>query len=357
MHNPTPPWLVKADDGIWELYLDHTLLSSARMCESSFILSYVQNYRPKGLMPWPLKFGILMHHCMEWFYKKEMELGNTTADLSIDPIVEAGTFPTREWLEYGANLWRELGLASYSQFPQFKAIGGMAGFILTLGQYAEYYHRLGNDLRPIALEIAFGRNKEVPLLVNHLEYKYAPFRLYLAGRIDYLFDDGRRIGAMDHKTFSMAGKNPMSTYEVQEGMTGYIYAMQYIYEKLKMQMHSIKDKQALDFERDTNVLWLNFILTKGETDLTKKFMRVPLYKTPYQLEEFRQRQIATAAKIFQMVVEGRPPDFNTSVCTNFWHSTCQFQPVHRLPSKGDMDIILSREFTIEKAWNPEAVDK
>jgi hypothetical protein len=276
---------------------------------------------------------------MEWFYKKEMQLGIETVSIE---------FPTRKWLEYGANLWRELGLDSYSQFPQFKAIGGMSGFILTLGQYAEYYHRLGNNLKPLALEIAFGKNKEVPLLENHLEYKYAPFRLYLAGRLDYIFDDGRRIGAMDHKTFSMSGKNPMSTYEVQEGMTGYIYAMHYIYNA-----HMKKE----NFKRDTNVLWLNFILTKAEADLTKKFMRVPLYKTPYQLEEFRQRQIATAAKIFQMVVEGRPPDFNTSVCTNYWHSTCQFQPVHRLPSKGDMDIILSREFTIEKAWNPEAVDK
>jgi len=320
-----PQFVSLAEDGVYEFYLDHTLLASARMCEARFDLDHIQMYKPKTL-PWALDFGTLVHLCMEFYHKHEMT----------GKVLELKSF-----LEYGSKSWRDGGYDKYAQLPQYKAVGGFSGFIVLLTQYHTYYQQQTN-LKPIALEIAFGRNKEVPLLADATLYKWAPFRLYLSGRMDIIFDDGRRLGSMDHKTFSMAGKNPMTGYEVQEGMTGYIYAMNYIY----------KAHFSHLIQRDTNVLWLNFILTKAEEDLNKRFQRVPLYKTASQLEEYRLRQISTCAKIYQLLVEGRPPDFNASVCTNYWHSTCHYQPVHRLSSKEDQLIVLGKEFKKEE-WNPE----
>lgn len=320
-----PHFISIAEDGVYEFYIDHTIMASARMCEARFWLDHVEGYKPKTL-PWALDFGTLVHSCLEYFHAHEMS---------------GEKLELRAFLEYGAKLWRDGMYDKYVDLPQFKAVGGFQGFIILLTQYQQYYSPRTN-LKPIALEIPFGRNKEVPILDNPTIFKWAPFRIYLSGKMDIIFDDGRRLGPMDHKTFSMVGKNPMTGYEVQEGMTGYIYAMNYIYKKHFAHL----------IERDTNVLWLNFILTKGEADLNKKFQRVPLYKTASQLEEYRLRQISTCAKIYQMIIDGRTPDFNASVCTNYWHSVCHYQPVHRLSSKEDQLIILGKDFKKE-IWNPE----
>jgi hypothetical protein len=123
--------------------------------------------------------------------------------------------------------------------------------------------------------------------------------------------------------------------------------MNYLYQKLKIDL-------GLDLERETNVLWLNFINTRQGGDLNQRFQRVPLYKTPGQLEEYRIRQISTAAKLYQIIFQGRGPDWNTSVCTNYWHSFCPYQQVHRLASSSDQLIILSKQFKKE-VWNPETI--
>lgn len=321
-----PHWLIIGDNGVPELYLDHTLLQSARMCESRFILDHVQLYRSKGL-PWSLDFGTLIHHCMEFYYKAE---------------IEGSTLSLKDYLEHAAKLWRDGNYDRYKDTPQYKAVAGFPGFIAMLTQYWTFY-QAQTRLKPIGLEIAFGKNKEVPILEDATLYPWAPFRLYLSGRLDFIFDDGRRIGPLDHKSFSMAGKNPMTTYEVQEGMTGYIYAMTHIYQK----------HYAHLLQRDTNVLWLNFILTKPEEDMNKKFQRIPLFKTPNQLEEYRVRQISTAAKIYQMLFQGRPPDFNAMVCNNYFHSLCPYQPVHRLSSTADQLVILGKDFVQGHGWDPE----
>jgi hypothetical protein len=328
-----PNFIQKAPtDGVWELYLDHSILSSARMCEARFWLDYVEAKESKGMISWPLAYGSLIHKQMEHYYKAQME----------------GKFELRKWLEFSVAKWYELRMPAYKDYPQFKSIGGFEGFVTSTTQYAEYYNRSIDNLKPIALEIPFGKAKEVPLLEDHTLYRYAPFRLYLSGRMDFIFDNGRNIGPLDHKSFSIAGKNPVLGYEVQEGMTGYVYAMDYIYKNHFAIIPGM-------FGRSTNILWLNFMLTKTEPDLNKKFQRIPLYKTPYQLEAWRMRQISTAAKIYQLLFEDRVPDFNAHVCTNYFHSTCPYQPVHRLGTEQDMFTILSKDFQVrQNQWNPEA---
>jgi hypothetical protein len=312
-------------------------------------------------MPWPLRFGILIHDCMEELYKRLMikQANNDTGYV----VEYEGQSPKRtkvpflwsqdnlnSWLEFCANLWRVGQLDAYSNLPAFKTLNGFNGFVLILIGYSEHYAKNydKNNLKCVALEIGFGKNKEVPILEDAGLYSYAPFRLYLSGRLDYIFDDGNRIGPLDHKTYSRAG-NPQLPFEVQEGMTGYCYAMTHMYKKLR---------EALNFPesyvRRTDTVWMNHIFVPSELDPHKKFQRIPLYKTEYQLEQWRQRQISTVASLHQILFEGRLPNWNTSVCTNWYHGNCTYHPVHRLGSERDMFIILNSQFTRDQeVWNPE----
>src|SRR5580693_2861978 len=99
-----PHWVKMANDGIPEFFLDHTMLSSARMCESRFYLDHVENYRSKTT-PWALDFGQLFHSCIEWYYK---------AKLSDD-------YTLKGWLEYSTKLWDDQHFDQYNHLPQSKA--------------------------------------------------------------------------------------------------------------------------------------------------------------------------------------------------------------------------------------------
>lgn len=343
-----PQFVSIADDGVVEYYLDHTLLQSLRQCESKFCLDFIENYRGKGKLPWALQFGTLFHECMEFFYAAEIK----------------GLYPAQsefatKFCEFGAAAWHRYGMDLYKDLPQYKKLGGFQNFIVLLGQYLTFYKREFNRLKPVALEIAFGRNKEVPLLEDHNLYKWAPFRLYYAGRLDYIFDDGTRLGPLDHKTFSRTDKNPLTSYEVQEGMTGYVYAMKYIYDNLKKFGILIKQGdgsliQQRFYERRVDCVWMNFIAVPYEADIFKRFQRIPLFKSDFQLEEWRLRQISSTAKLHQILFEGRQPDFNAAVCTNMFYGTCPYQDVHRQATAENQLVILNSQFEKQQMeWNPE----
>jgi hypothetical protein len=124
-----------------------------------------------------------------------------------------------------------------------------------------------------------------------------------------------------------------------------------MYKKIKENILSTHPGQT--FDRQTNVVWMNFIFTPHSDKPHEKFQRIPLYKTEFQLEQWRQRQISTVGKLHQILFEGRKPDWNTQVCTNYWHSTCSYQGVHRLGTERDMFTILNAHFNQEQPWDPE----
>ena len=338
-----PQFVSIAEDGVAEYFCDHTLLSTLRGCESRFVLDFVENYRGKGMPPWSLHFGSLFHECMEFFYGVELKRNQGLVTTTDKEFVE-------QFLEWGARRWRDYQMDSFSQLPQYKRLNGFMGFCTLLGQYCEYYRREFNRLKPVALEIAFGRNKEVPLLEDHTKYQWAPFRLYYAGRLDYIFDDGTNLGPLDHKTFSRVDKNPINSYEVQEGMTGYVYAMQHVYNRLKGQLNVDEH-----YYRMVDKIWMNFIGVPHETEYLKRFQRMQMIKTQEQLEDWRMRQISSTAKLHQILFQGRTPDWNANVCSNWFWGTCHYQQVHRQSTVASQLIVLQNNFTKErKEWNPEA---
>jgi hypothetical protein len=317
---------VDPSDGVVNMYLDHHSLSTFRSCEAAFELSMMGNVRPK-YKHWNLEFGIIFHTMIEHFYIGKRD----------------GNFDMDSWLSMAVGLWHEADMdGQFSEHKMYKTLGGLPGFLAMIIQYSEHFAKEVDRLRVIGIEIHFGKKKEVPLGTFGNGTKY-PVRCYLTGRIDFLMDSGAAIGPLDHKTTAFFRGNPTDSYEPQEGMTGYVFATQYIIEK---------NFPELLQGRKVDRIWMNFAQIAPDADPMKRFKRVPLFKTDWQLEEFRLRQIRTFEKIYTLVTSGARPDWNTSVCNNMFHSSCQYRNLHRQNSSSAMLQILNADFTVGKAWDP-----
>lgn len=334
-------WFKIGEDEVIELYLDHHALSTHRMCEAKFDLEIMQNYRGKGSVPWSLNFGTVFHKCVEMLYA----------------LRATGNFEFSTMLQLANQLWVEHDLDQYSEHKTFIALGGLPGFLVLLQQYAHFYSQESERLRPIGVEIPFGKNKEVPIGEfewhnNDLNYYdpgwYNKVRCYLTGRLDFLMDSGSAIGPMDHKTKAFFKGNPADDHDPQEGMTGYVYAANHI---IKHQFPELLQSRKVDR------IWMNYVQVKQESDFNKRFKRIPIFKTDYQLEQYRLRQLSTFERIFSMVTTNRTPDWNTSVCGNTFHQDCTFKGLHRQNTERDMFRILENDFYKAPAWDPDNVEE
>jgi hypothetical protein len=328
-------WASIAEDGALELFLDHHALSTYRMCEAKFELEILQNYRAKGMTPWSLNFGSVFHKVVEKIYEQRQ---NNQFDY--------------QWLvSYSTNLWAKAELDRYREHKTYQALNGLPGFLVLLSQYATFYAQENERLRPIGVELAFGKGREVPLgeysYINNEGY-WRRVRCFLSGRIDFLMDSGTAIGPMDHKTKAFFKGNPAEDHDPQEGMTGYIFAASRI----------IKAKfPELLASRKVDRVWMNYVQVKAETDLNKRFKRIPIFKTEWQLEQYRQRQLSTFGKILDLALTERAADWNTSVCANTFHQDCTFKHLHKLNTQHDMLRILNNDFEVAPAWNPDTIEE
>lgn len=326
-------WLKIGDDGVLEMYLDHHALSSFRMCEGYFELSIMANIRAVS-RSWNLEFGIIFHKMVELFY--------------IDK--KADVFELNTWLSKGIELWRLSRMDEFETHKMYKVLGGAYGFIAMMGQYANHFANEVDRLRVIGIEITFGKKKECVLGSFEVEGAYETtdsVRCYLTGRIDFLMDSGSAIGPLDHKTTAFFKGNPSESYDPQEGMTGYVFAAQHIIK------HSFPELMQ---NRKVDRIWMNFAQVTPDADAMKRFRRVPLYKTEYQLEEYRKRQLRTFHKIYDMLVLGERPDWNTSTCNNMFFSPCPYKELHSQNNGSNMLTILNNNFVVSKEWNPENLD-
>ena len=333
-------------DGVINLYLDHHSLATFRSCEAAFELGMMANIKPK-FKSWNLEFGIVFHSAVEKFYREK----------------QAGTFNLNNWLFDCMKYWHDASLdEQFYEHKMYQSLGGAEGFFAMMAQYAQHFAGEVDRLRIIGIEIHFGKKKEVPIGVfittkldptiqmhRRIEFdaKTTKVRCYLTGRIDFLMDSGNSIGPLDHKTTAFFKGNPADAYDPQEGMTGYVYATKYILEKNFPELIS---------GRKVDRIWMNFAQITPQADAMKRFKRVPIFKTDYQLEEFRRRQLRTFHKIYDMVILGERPDWSTDRCNNMFHSACQYRSLHRQNTPEGMLNVLQSDFVVSKAWDPEAVE-
>jgi hypothetical protein len=324
-------WITKVEKDKYEMILDHHMLSSWRMCQANFELLHIEGRRIKAGYSWSLEFGALLHKMIEHLYKWRLE----------------GTWSLDKTTQEAYHLWDEKNMDRFREHRTCKSLGGKLGFIALTHMYASYYGQDTERIRIIDTEVSFGRNKEVPLgsFQTIVDKKLVTVYCYLSGRIDFLADDGLKIGPIDHKTRASFNSHDLgATYNPHEGMTGYIYATKKIIE-------THYPEQAK--QRQVNTAWMNFIQVSHEVDPLKRFRRVLLMRTPYQLEEYRLRQIESFKDIFRYLQFSRKAQWNTEVCTHWYGNECVYRPVHRQPDEASQLIVLNNDYSVEEFWNPE----
>lgn len=338
--DPRIHWCVLADDGVIEFYLDNHMMQTFRACEERGVLDFVEGYGGEGRV-WFLDLGSVFHEIMESYYVTRSVLNFATFDFlsSVVPFV---------WNKYDMFYYEKLKDDDINK-KGYTELGGFAGLMQLMTQYCAHFSKDTEHFRVVGSELYFGKGKEVTLLDHlyntDLEKSPFPFRVYLCGKIDLLIDDGSSIGPMDHKTAAnFMGKSPIRNYEIHDGMTGYVYAARH----LVNQMPQINRLQV-------NKIWMNCIQIKLEADSMKRFRRLPIYKTDQQLEQYRQRMISTAQRIFTLLSYPEiVPQQNHMMCSNYMHRTCTYYDVHRQATKEDQQRILDVFFVKkEELWNPE----
>lgn len=340
-------WIKQTETNRYEMVLDHHMLATWRSCQAHFQHLHMEGRRPKNGYSWSLEFGILMHEIVQKIYDWK----------------DANDFTFEKVSYIAAKMWDEANMDKFKDHPTSKSLGGKMGFIALCLQYVNYYTSDTERLRIIGTEIGFGSNKEVPLgFFNHMQPLYSDEQLffqnttvekiridcYLSGRIDFLADDGNKIGPLDHKTRAAFGKKDLgAAYSPHDGMTGYIYATRHI---LNHRFPAMAEK------RKCNTAWMNFIQVSNEPDMMKRFKRSLVMRTDWQLEEYRERQIETFREIFQYLFYDRRPQWNTEACTHWYGVDCIYQKVHRLPDAASQLVVLTNDFTSGQFWNPEKDD-
>lgn len=340
-------WLKIAEDGIVEFYLDNQMMQSFRACEAYFVEAYIRKYGSNNPV-WFLSLGSAVHKMIEMYYLHRRD----------------SNFIMENWaISYGSKVWHALNMDQFKDRKEYQDLGGFPGFSTLLIQYANHFRFDNERFRVIGAELYFGKHKEVPLLSlpNEILTGATKFRLYLSGKIDLLIDDGESICPMDHKTSKdFRGQNPMISYELQDGMTGYIYAARKIIEKYNKTNASMHNLVNYIDRKPTNKIWMNFLQIKTvKGDISERFKRAPLFKTDQQLEDYRIRQIRTVQNIFSLItstsIDNLKPAYNTMMCNNWMHQQCPFHQVHRLGSDNHQ-LILNSTF-VKNEWDPEKPNK
>jgi len=343
--NPSIHWIKLTDEGTYELILDNSIMSCFRTCPSLFMMTWVEGFAPKIGKSWILDFGTIFHKLVEIYYKEFRTPG-------FDRIKWATEIAKEEWIAANMKFHRD--------HKEYNTIGGLPGFASLLLEYASRFSADNERIRVIGTEIAFGRNREVPLGSVYNMVRDAPrsdfanvyLRVFLAGRIDVLIDDRTSIGPLDHKTKGSFRGDPSKFYEIDEGPTGYIYAVNQILPKLLKELNL---EESL-LERSCNKILMNYISKTPTQDPAERFKRLPIFKTSDQLESYRRRMLLTAEDLFRALIRyavSKEASRSTNNCTGLYGSDCPFLAVHRQVSKENELMMLSANYEKRPIWNTE----
>lgn len=402
---------IKYDDetNTIELFLDHHMLSWARMCEAGFFFEHILQVRPnygkipatkqliidgqsvrvydtnfqgikkytENRKPWFLDFGEYLHYMFELFYTSFIHLDKENYVFDNLLKTDQECLNLQDFLEIGRKVWDIMDMDWYktSTNPQdtkkYEEVGGFTGVIRLLTEYYVYYMDL--RIRVVDTEIIFGYNREVPIgeffvsePYNWLtknpcrgdELRSFTVKCYLVGRIDLLIDNGRKIGPVDHKSAHRFDGNEADKFNPQDGITGYIYATRCL-----LQTNYPK---YFDKGRESLSGWIYHISatdtpepnknsrSKGKTK-QDRFKCTTIDKTPSQLEDFKQRQLSTFKRVCELLFNNKTPEWNTLVCNNIFGRPCQFREIHRQSSE-EWEHIIKDHFVIGKQWNPQERD-
>lgn len=330
--------------GDLEMFLDNTVLSHVRKCEASFIEWFANRLTPKprpaveglGRGQFSLDFGIWFHRAMEPLYRAYLETG-----MPLGPL---------EMLQHGRDAWHRLELDAYVSDKGYQTIGGFDGAMIILIDYMSVFGNGAERLRVIACELPFGRAKEAPIFdwttpqesygSAHDAPKY-PIAVYLCGRPDVVVDNGRSIGPLDFKTTSRFSGYEHNDYKPYDALCGYVYGI-----------NRILGSRFQALGRAANTAIVTCISkAPGIKNPRDRFKQIIVTYTPSELEEYRKRQLATAYRIYELLVLGETPQWNTGACNNMYHRDCPYKPLHNIAPE-NRRTIRETAYIETPRWNP-----
>lgn len=338
------PWIkVDEDKQIIELFLDHHMLSTMRLCESKFMLEHVLNIRPKGHRAWALIFGAWIHFALEDYY----EHIRTHDGKPPDPIA---------WLAKAKEKWVELKIDAYKGIEdKYEDIGGWDGACSLLVQYYAFY--MEQRLRVVATEIPFGFDREVYLgqfiiqLGEGLYRELLTVKCYLTGRIDLLVDNGYMIGPVDHKHTHIFRGDEWDKFNPHDGITGYIFGTNAILKKF----FPDQQKQCLSG-------WIFHIQghhaakARKTGEIRPRFKVSRIDKMPSQLDDYTNRNLATFERIANMIFNNKVPEWTTTACHNIYNRDCEYLQIHKQPRE-EWQYQIQTFYNITLPWNPNAPEQ
>lgn len=345
------PWIYYDEStGRLTLVIDNYLLSMYRSCAAHFMLVAVDGWHRKSISQdvqreWALDFGILFHKMMELYYRDFQKPDFDLKDFAIKAAAEE---------------WYSMKMDVHLNHKECQAMGGYPGFAGMMIQYATQFKAENERLRVLATEVPFGRNKEVPIFSQFHratskdsgEVIWCEADIYLAGRLDIIADDGFHILPLDHKTMGSFRGDPLSRFVVDDGPTGYVFALNAI-------LPQIMPDSVERLKRECNQIQMNLI-SKAIPKEGSRFKRFPLYKTSDQLESYRLRVIQTCNHLLsdlKLVARGLGVPRDTSKCSNWYFRDCPFLDVHRQASRDAEQATLNNGFIQLPIWNTEEVAK
>lgn len=331
------PWIYW-DEKLQKLIVivDNQLMKDYRACAQHFFHANVEGWHKRSVSHegekqriWFLDFGILLHKMFELYYRDFRKPDfNVTAWAAERAIKE----------------WNEAGMDIHAEHKEYKQIGGVHGLIGILIQYSTVMTPVNERLRVLGSEISFGRDKEVPLYVG------PDLEIYLAGRMDMIIDDGFFIAPMDHKSEGKFRGDSSSRYELDEGPTGYVYALSKILPAM------VPPDQIL--KRDCSKIIMNLIQKTPTDTPAERFKRIAIRKTVQQLEDYRVRMCSAVVhlvKDLERYTQGIVVARNTMVCTNWFFQECTYRDVCRQGSREGESNTLQNGYIKLPIWNTQDV--
>lgn len=350
------------DDGILEIYCDHHMLSTLRLCPAKayeeFFSFAGHNLGTKQQRYFSLEFGTWLHEVLNNYYKHFK--------------AESCAPPLDDWLKQSYKLWQEFDLdffkpsseilvkdlrgdqKKYYNFAKREPESHIHAFLV---HYYAFY--MNQRMRVVSTEVSFGRKKEVPLgefRNPRLKYwegpegesdliieSWDPIRCYLTGRIDLVVDNGYKIGPVDHKHTARFDGYESEDFDPHDGITGYIFTIDSIL-------------QNLFPENPYKICRGGWIFHISAAEDNPRFKPTPISKTTQQLEDFRKRQLLSFERIYKLAIIGKLEsygqiEFNTMICNNIYNSPCQFKELHKQPFE-QREGTINQFYQIKPAWNP-----
>lgn len=332
----------------YELYCDHHMLSALRKCEGYFVEN-ILNRSVRG-RSWPFDFGIWIHACIEYMYMNPVQRVTkwqsefNTAQVSKDCTGRYCSAP--ELVDYGASLWNKMEFQKYhATHKQYIAFGGFSGAAKMLLHYWQCYGETREPLTIVGTECAFGSAKEcfIGEFTITLGGLSVVVKCYYSGRIDIIVDDGVSLGVLDTKSTNKFDGNELTNFTPHEGMLGYIYALRHILN------NQFKD---LYNGRPCNRMVINHVQVSDTKNYKERFKRTPITYTLEQLDAWRERQLRSFKKLFEITVLGNTPDWNTELCSHwYFKSPCPYQELHR-QTPSSQETIRRAQYIQLEPWSP-----